>query len=71
MAQSVKHVTLDFGSGQVTISWFMGSSPMVGSVLSAWNLLGILFLSVPPPIHPSLLLSLSLPPPSLPPSLSK
>ena len=34
MAQSVKHPT----SAQVTISWFMSSSPMSGSVLKAQNL---------------------------------
>ena len=34
MAQLVKHLT----SAQVTISWFMGSSPMSGSVLTAQSL---------------------------------
>ena len=34
-------------SAQVMISQFMGSSLKVGSVLTAWNLLGILFLSAP------------------------
>ena len=41
-------------SAQVMISRFMGSSPVSGSVLSVWSLLGILSLSV------SLSLSLSL-----------
>ena len=41
-------------SAQVTISWFVGSSPVSGSVLTAWNLLGILSLSL------SLSLSLAL-----------
>ena len=47
-------------SVQVMISWFMSSSPALGSVLTAWSLLGIL--SLPP--------SLSLPLPLLAPSLS-
>ena len=34
VAQSVKHPT----SAQVTISWFVGSSPASGSVLTAQNL---------------------------------
>ena len=33
-------------SAQVMISWFMGSSPESGSVLTVWNLLGILSLSL-------------------------
>ena len=33
-------------SVQVMISWFMSSSPALGSVLTAWSLLG--FLSLPP-----------------------
>ena len=46
MAQSVKRPTL----AQVMISQFVGSSPALGFVLTAWDLLGIL----------SLFLSLSL-----------
>ena len=34
MAQSVKRLT----SPQVAISWFIGSSLALGSVLTAWNL---------------------------------
>ena len=40
MAQSVKHLT----SAQVTISWFMSSSPASGSLLSVQSLLQILSL---------------------------
>ena len=37
-------------SAQVIISWFVGSSPTLGSALTAWNLLGILSgLSLPFP----------------------
>ena len=44
VAQLVKHLT----SAQVMISWFVGSSPMSGSVLTAraWSLLWILSLSL-------------------------
>ena len=34
VAQSVKHPT----SAQVVISWFMGPSPVSGSVLTDWSL---------------------------------
>ena len=34
MAQADKHLT----SAQVMIFWFMGSSPALGSVLTAWSL---------------------------------
>ena len=34
VAQSVEHPTL----AQVMILWFVGSSPALGSVLTAWNL---------------------------------
>ena len=49
VAQSVKHLT----SAQVTISRFVSWSPVLGSVLTAWNLESAsdsvsLFLSVPP-----------------------
>ena len=45
VAQSVKHQTLDFGSGHDLR--VVRSSPTSGSVLTAWSLLGIL--SLPPP----------------------
>ena len=52
LAQSVECLTL----AQVMISWFVGSSPVLGSVLSAWNLQPALdSVSVCPP--PSLFLS--------------
>ena len=59
MAQSVKHPT----SAQVTISWFMGWSPVSGSVLTAQSLEPAsdpvsLFLSDPLPLALSLPLSL-------------
>ena len=38
MAQSVKRPT----SAQVVISWFVSSSPVPGSVLTAWSLLWVL-----------------------------
>ena len=40
---------------QVMISWFMSSSPELGSVLTAWSLLGILSLplSAPPSLSAS------------------
>ena len=45
MAQSVKHLILDFGSGSdLTVQEF---EPALGSVLTAWSLLGILSLPVP------------------------
>ena len=40
VAQSVKLLTLILA--QVMISWFVGSTPTLGSVLTAWSLLGIL-----------------------------
>ena len=44
MAQSVKLLTLDFGSGHdLRVHEF---KPHVGSVLTMWSLLGILFLSL-------------------------
>ena len=57
MAKSAKHPTLGIQlliSAQVMISWFVGLSPVLGSVLTAWNLLGILYLPLslpPPPTH--------------------
>ena len=45
---------------QVTISWFMSSSPALGFTMTAWNLLEILCppsLSAPPPLTLSLSLS--------------
>ena len=47
---------------QDTNSWFVGSSPTLGSVPTAWSLLGILSLSLcPSPMHARMLaLSLSL-----------
>jgi len=53
MAQLVRHLTLGFGLGHDL--GVMGSSPMLGSVLSG-NLLGILSLSAP---HPALMQILS------------
>ena len=57
VTQSVKHLTL----AQVMISWFVGSSPTSGSVLTAQSLVQILCLlvSAPPPIVLSLARSLS------------
>ena len=61
VSQSVKHPTL----AQVTISWFVGSSPASGSVLTAqslepaWDSVSP-SLSAPPPFVLSLSLSLSL-----------
>ena len=51
VAQSIKRLP----SAQVMISWFVGSSPALGSVLTVRSLPGILSLS------PSLSLSLPLP----------
>ena len=34
-------------SAQVTISWFVSSNPVSGSVLTVWSLLGILSLPSP------------------------
>ena len=48
---------------QVMISWFLSSSPRLGSALSSQSLLGDSFspsLSAPPPLSLSLSLSLSL-----------
>ena len=42
VAHSVEHPT----SAQVMIPWFMSSSPMSGSVLTVWSLLGVLSLSL-------------------------
>ena len=48
MAQSVKHLTLDFGSDHdLTVHEFRAS----GSVLTAWSLLGILCLPLSLPLH--------------------
>ena len=53
VAQSVKHPSLDFGSGHdLRVHEF---EPMLGSVLTAWSLLGILSL----PLSAPLLISLS------------
>ena len=56
VAQLVKHLT----SAQVMISRFMGSSPVLGSVLTARSLLGILSLSLSLSLSASPLFSLSL-----------
>ena len=52
MAQSVKHPTLDFGSGHDVM--VVGSSPMSGSALTVeqQSLLGIDSLFLPPPPPP-------------------
>ena len=43
MTQLVKHPILGFGSGHdLTVHGFVGSSPVSGSALTAWSLLGIL-----------------------------
>ena len=43
-AQSVKCLTLDFGSGRdLTV---VGSSPTLGSALTVWSLLGVYSLSL-------------------------
>ena len=54
VAQSVKYLTL----AKVKISWFMGSSPALGSVLSAWPALDTVILSLSSP-HRSCSVSLS------------
>ena len=50
-------------SAQVTISWFIGSSPGLASALTVWSLLWILslspFLSAPPQLMRMCALSLS------------
>ena len=59
VAQSVKCLLLDLG--QVMKSWFVSSSPMSGSVLTVWSLLGIRSLpslSAPPLFSLSLAFSL-------------
>ena len=56
MAQLVKRLVLDFGSGRDLM--VHGSSPALGSVLAVWSLLGIL--SLPLPRLCALSLSLSL-----------
>ena len=55
MAQPVKHPTLDFGSGNELVS----SSPVTGSRLTVWSLLGIPSLSAPPLLVLNLSLFLS------------
>ena len=55
MAQSVKHLALDLA--QVTVSWFVGWSLTLGSVLMVQSLLGILSPSFS--ASPPLMLSLS------------
>ena len=55
MPQSVKHLTLDFGSGHDLA--VRGIEPHVGSALTAQSLLGILSLSLCP--FPTRALSLS------------
>ena len=45
---------------QVMNSWFMGSSPELGSVLTVWSLFGILSLSLSLSLSPSLCPSLAL-----------
>ena len=44
MAQSVKQLTLELAL--VMILWFMRTSSVSGSALTAWNFLGILFPSL-------------------------
>ena len=53
VAQSVKPLTLKLSLlilAQVMILWLLSLSPMLGSALTVWTLLGILslFLSAPP-----------------------
>ena len=55
-APSVR-LTLDSHSGLVTVSWFVGSSPVPGSVLTVQSLLGTL----PPPLSPPFPCSHTLP----------
>ena len=55
VAQSVNHPTL----AQVMISWFVSSSPMSDSVLTAQSLLRILYLAVSLLLPASHFLSLS------------
>ena len=52
VAQLVKHLSLDFSSGQVMTSQFVSLSPTLGSLLTVWSLLGIL--SPSPPLSLSL-----------------
>ena len=61
MSQLAEHPT----SAQVTNSWFVGSSPALGSVLTVWSLLGLHSLSLS--LSLSLPLSLPLSPSPLPP----
>ena len=58
VAQSVKRLTLDFGSGRDLR--FVSSSPTSGSTLIVRSLLGILSLSLPLCLSPARSLSLSL-----------
>ena len=60
VAQSVEHLTLDFSS--LIISWFMRLSPLSGSVLAAWSLLGILSFPVSLPLPCSCVHAFSLSP---------
>ena len=48
VAQSIKHTTLDFGSGHDLM--ILRSSPTSGSLLTAWRLLGILILPLSLPL---------------------
>ena len=59
MAQSVKHLTLDFGSDHDLEVRFVRLSPEAGFVLTAQSLLGIVSLSLSLSLYPSLALSLS------------
>ena len=59
MAQSIKHGTLDLISGH-DLMQIVGSGPMLGSVLTAQSLLGVL--SLPLSVPPLRTLSLSLTP---------
>ena len=52
----VKHLTSD----QVTISWLVSLSPTLGSVLTAWSLLWILYLPFSLPLLATRTQSLSL-----------
>ena len=58
MASLVKCLTLDFGSGHDPT--VVRSSPVLGSLLAAWNLSGILSLSLSLPIPHSCVVSLKI-----------